>query len=143
MLNCKTTMKNRIILVYILLLPVFAFAGLRTENVTFQSGKYHLEGKITTAAPAGQKVPAIVFCVGSKESSFAGSYKGFLAAFLEDNFALDSIALFYFEKRGLGNSEGNWARSDFYERVEDAKAAAEFLKSKSFIDPARILVSGT
>ncbi len=111
-------------------------------EVRFQSGRNSLKGTLITAATEGQRVPAIIFLVGSKESSFETGYKSFLRYFFEDNLPLERVALFYFEKPGVGGSEGNWAGADFQDRAADAVAAAEYLKTQPFIDSRRIIVAG-
>lgn len=135
-------MKSLICIVMLILASGLLKAEKRTMDVKFNSGKYSLAGRIITAAPEGQRVPAIIFLVGSKGSSYEKGYQSFLRYFFEDNLPLDRVALFYFEKRGVGESEGNWANTDFRERAADAAAAAEFLKTQPFIDPTGIIVAG-
>ena len=48
----------------------------------------------------------------------------------------------YFDKRGVGLSEGRWHRTDLYERADDARAAVQFLQQHPDIDPTRIGVVG-
>lgn len=112
------------------------------DSVVFNSGKHKLVGKLITRAKPGTKVPVIIFAVGSGTSSYRTNYKSFLKFFFEDNLPLDSVALFYFDKRGIGSSDGNWSTADFKERAEDVKAAADYLGSLPFIDGGRIVVAG-
>lgn len=135
-------MKRLIISLIYLLIPAVLLAENRTMEVSFNSGKLTLKGKLITAAPEGRKVPAIIFCVGSKASSYETGYRSFLRYFFEQNLPLDSVALLYFEKRGVGHSEGSWAKTDFEERAADVAAAAEFLKTQPFVDPKKIIVAG-
>jgi dipeptidyl aminopeptidase/acylaminoacyl peptidase len=77
------------------------------------------------------------------ESSYATTYyPKFLDSLFEQNLPKDSIAFFYFEKRGVGKSEGKWYDTDFVQRAEDVKAAADFLKSLSGIDSNKLMVVG-
>ena len=52
------------------------------------------------------------------------------------------VALLYFDKRGVGLSEGRWHRTDLYERADDARSAVQFLRQQPGIDPDRIGVVG-
>ncbi|WP_439879673.1 alpha/beta hydrolase family protein [Pontibacter sp. MBLB2868] len=116
---------------------------IEKSHVTFTSGQYKLKGKLIAPKGTNNKVPAIVFCVGSGEgSSYTSSYAAMLDSLLEQNLPLDSVALFYFDKRGIGESEGRWDNTTFEERAADAKAAADYLKTLPFIDSERIAVIG-
>lgn len=112
------------------------------DSVVFTSGKHELVGKLITRAKYGSKVPVIIFAVGSGNSSYRTNYKRFLEFFFERNLPLDSVALFYFDKRGIGLSEGKWSTADFEQRAEDVKAAADYVKSLSVIDAGKIIVAG-
>ncbi len=110
--------------------------------VEFKSGDVTLRGHIITKAPKGTKVPVIIFATGSGEGSYATNYTEFVKYFFEDNFDLENLAIFYFDKRGVGSSEGNWFKANFYQRAEDVKAAAEFASELDFIDKDKIMVIG-
>lgn len=111
-------------------------------DIQFKSNGYNLYGKVVTKAPAGSKVPLIVFSVGSARSSFKTNYSKFLDSIFLQNLPLDSIAVMYFDKRGIGKSEGTWYDADFDERAEDVKAAADFGKTLPFVDSSNIIVVG-
>jgi len=55
---------------------------------------------------------------------------------------MDSVAVLYFDKRGIGQSEGKWFNTSFEERAADVKAAADYLKTLSNIDTNKIAVVG-
>jgi pimeloyl-ACP methyl ester carboxylesterase len=111
--------------------------------VAFKSGAYTLKGRLIAPQHSSTKLPAIIFCVGSGGNSSPNSnYASFLGKLFEQNLPLDSIALFYFDKRGVGESEGKWYNTNFEERAADAKAAADYLKTLPFIDSSRIAVVG-
>ncbi|WP_224996226.1 S9 family peptidase [Cesiribacter sp. SM1] len=110
--------------------------------VSFKSGPYTLKGKLLAPRNKTSRVPAIVFCVGSSGSSSMAGYASFLDSLFEQNLPMDSIALLYFDKRGVGESEGKWFNTDFEGRAADAKAAADYLRTLPFIDSSRIAVAG-
>ena len=93
--------------------------------------------------PNSQLHPAIVFLVGSgPNSTHTGLYTNFVQENLEQIFLQHGVALMYFDKRGVGLSEGRWHRTDLYERADDARAAVQFLQQHPDIDPKRIGVVG-
>jgi pimeloyl-ACP methyl ester carboxylesterase len=88
-------------------------------------------------------MPAIVFLVGSgPNSSHRGLYAEFVHENLENLFLEKGIALFYFDKRGVGLSEGRWQRTDLFERADDARSAVRRLRDYPGIDGHRIGVVG-
>ncbi|AKD04236.1 hypothetical protein PKOR_15515 [Pontibacter korlensis] len=110
--------------------------------VSFKSGGHTLKGQLVVPKQVKSKVPAIVFCVGSSSSSTMAHYASFTAALLEQSLPMDSIAILYFDKRGVGESEGRWYTTDFEGRAADAKAAADYLLTLPFIDSDRIAIVG-
>ena len=97
----------------------------------------------TSLDPNSQLHPAIVFLVGSgPNSTHTGLYTDFVRVNLEQIFVQYGVAIMYFDKRGVGLSEGRWHRTDLYERADDARAAVQFLQQHPDIDPERIGVVG-
>lgn len=121
-----------------------SFALKGGKEVFFTSGDRTLRGHLKLPENPVGKVPAIVFCDGSGgASSYATTYYSkFLDSLFEQNLPKDSFAYFYFEKRGVGKSEGKWYDTDFEQRAEDVKAAADFLKSIPGIDSHKLIVVG-
>ena len=110
--------------------------------VSFKSGKYTLKGNLLLPKLSGRKYPVIIFSVGSGLSSYASNYTKLLDSLFEQNLPLDSVAVLYFDKRGIGQSEGKWFNTSFEERAADVKAAADYLKTLSTIDTKKIAVVG-
>ena len=52
--------------------------------------------------------------------------------------AARGIAVLIYDKRGVGESKGNWGEASFEDLADDAVAGAKFLQSNSEIDPKRI-----
>ncbi len=112
-------------------------------NISFLSDGYRLEGKLIKPANPEGKVPAIIFLSGSGgNSSYARDYKKFLNFFLETPFHNQDVSFLYFDKRGVGPSEGKWYKTNFEDRAIDAKSAAEYLKTLPFIDEEKIYLVG-
>jgi dipeptidyl aminopeptidase/acylaminoacyl peptidase len=113
-------------------------------TVTFKSGQETIEG-ILILPDAKGKVPAVVFQQGSGKHSFDGYEKeawGPHKFYIEDVLLEQGYAVLYCNKRGLGNSSGNWKHNDFYGRADDAYAAVEYLKTRPDIDSSKIGISG-
>lgn len=139
-------------------LPLFAFismflvssiSGLHAQsfdvtrtNITFENGRFTLHGELVIPDTA-QNAPVLIFLVGSgANSSHRTLYKDFVEQNLEQLFLEEGFALLYFDKRGVGRSEGAWQRTNLYERAADAKAAIDFLKTQGRIDTDRIGIVG-
>ncbi|MEO5945186.1 MAG: alpha/beta fold hydrolase [Chitinophagaceae bacterium] len=110
--------------------------------ISFKSSKYILKGNLLAPKTPGKKFPVIIFSVGSAISSYASNYTKFLDSLFEKNLPMDSVALLYFDKRGIGQSEGKWFNTSFEERAADVKAAADYLKTLSNIDTNKIAIVG-
>ncbi len=120
------------------------FALKECNEVSFKSGNYTIKGCLKTPKDVKRRIPVIIFCVGSGGQSSYGDnfYSKFLDTLFEQNLPKDSIAFLYFDKRGVGKSEGKWYITDFEQRAEDVKAGADYLKYLPFIDSNKIIVAG-
>ncbi|NSL88238.1 prolyl oligopeptidase family serine peptidase [Chitinophaga sp. Mgbs1] len=112
--------------------------------VAFTSNGYQLKGRLLAPPRPSFKIPAIIFRPGSgATSSYASSgYPGLLKAMLEEQLPMDSMAVLYIDKRGVGASEGQWYNTTFEESAADMKAAAYYLSSLPYIDPHKIIIAG-
>lgn len=114
------------------------------SNVSFKSGEETIEGILIQPHSEG-KMPAVVFQQGSGPYPFDGVEKeawGPHKYYIEDLLLEQGYAILYCNKRGLGNSTGNWKKNDFFGRADDAYAAVEYLKTRSDIDTFQIGMTG-
>ncbi|WP_373495794.1 alpha/beta hydrolase family protein [Aquiflexum sp.] len=112
-------------------------------SVQFESDDAILKGKLILPQVEDNKVPAIIFLIGSGgHSSYSKDYKRFLDFFLERPFENEKVAFLFFDKRGVGESEGVWYKADFEQRARDAMHAAQFLRTVPQIDQEKIYVVG-
>jgi pimeloyl-ACP methyl ester carboxylesterase len=104
------------------------------EEVRFNNADVTLAGTLRVPQTKGRH-PAIVFIHGSGPQD-----RGFgpLAA----TFAGRGVAVLTYDKRGVGDSTGDFTRVPFYELAGDALAAVRFLKTRKEVDPDRIGVWG-
>lgn len=107
--------------------------GIHEEAVRFASGKITLAG--TLVLPEGtQKYPAVVLFHGS------GPQKRDLST--ARWFAGQGLAALAYDKRGVGESDGDFRAVPFMELCDDGLAGIDYLKSRSEIDAKRIGVWG-
>jgi uncharacterized protein len=100
------------------------------EEITIQNKDVTLRGTLTI--PSGQGPhPVIVLIHGSGPARRPG---GFWFPF----FARHGIAMLIFDKRGAGESTGDWRKSTYDDLAADALAAVQLLKSHKSIDPKQI-----
>ena len=133
--------------VFTLFFLLVGVSNLAAQDVTrtpvfFKNGRFKLHGELVLPDTA-QNAPAIIFLVGSGvNSSYSTLYNDFVTENLEQLFLDEGYAILYFDKRGVGDSNGKWQRTNLYERAADAKAAVDFLKTQGRIDGSRIGVVG-
>lgn len=107
--------------------------GIHEEAVKFASGKITLAG--TLVLPEGlQRHPAVVLFHGS------GPQKRDLST--ARWFAGQGFAALAYDKRGVGESDGDFRAVPFMELRDDGLAGIDYLKSRSEIDVKRIGVWG-
>ena len=107
--------------------------GVSEEGVHFTSGDITLAG--TLVLPDGPKPhPSVVLFHGSgpqKRNLFTARW-----------FAAEGIAALAYDKRGVGESGGDFRKVPFMELCDDGLAAIRYLKSRKEIDARRIGVWG-
>ena len=107
--------------------------GVREETVKLASGKLALAG--TLVLPEGaQQHPAVILFHGS------GPQRRDLAT--ARWFATQGIAALAYDKRGVGESEGDFRAVPFMELCDDGLAAIAYLKRRKDVDARRIGVWG-
>jgi dienelactone hydrolase len=113
--------------------PVVAATNIRKQQVHFRNGDITLAG--TLFLPAGSRVhPAVVLFHGSgpePRNTFMGRW-----------FAEQGIAALTYDKRGVGESTGDFKTVPFQTLVDDGLAAIAFLKARADIESNRIGVWG-
>ena len=112
-------------------------------KINAKSEGFLLDGILLKKSGNKEKMPAVVFLVGSGgNSSHTSNYKDFLQFFLEKTFLENGYALVYFDKRGNGKSQGVWYETTFEQRALDAKNVALELQNMNFIDKSKIFLVG-
>jgi alpha-beta hydrolase superfamily lysophospholipase len=107
----------------------------RTRDIAFQNGDVMLGGTLLLPQRTNQN-PAILFLQGSgPEARFANRW-------LAQAFARAGIVALIYDKRGVGQSSGNWKTSGFEDLAADAVAGVRFLASLPQVNPAKIGIYG-
>ena len=108
--------------------------NLPERIVTFASGELQLRGKLVTPQGAGP-FPVIVLVHGSGDESAVDYY------FEPYLYAANGFASFVFDKRGTGESEGEYLQN-FHVLSDDVVAAVQWLRTQSDIDGDDIHLAG-
>ncbi len=107
----------------------------RREEVSFESGDATISGSLFLPAGAGPH-PCIVFVHGSGDQDrYAGPWATYFLQF--------GVATFVYDKRGAGESTGDWREGSFQALADDAIAAVGILASRGDIDAGRIGLHGS
>ena len=101
------------------------------EEVSFTNGDTTLSGTLLLPPNEGPH-PAVVLIHGSTSNLRSQSRT------MADFFALNGVAALIYDKRGSGNSTGNWRKSGFDALADDALAGLELLKSRPDINSHQI-----
>jgi pimeloyl-ACP methyl ester carboxylesterase len=104
---------------------------VREEEVRFNNGEVTLAGTLLLPTGAGP-FPAIVLTHSSGPAFREWTWGfGYLMA-------AKGVAVLAFDKRGVGQSTGNWLDATFEELADDAVAAARFLQARADINAGKI-----
>ena len=107
----------------------------KTESVEAHNGDVVLRGELLVPATSGRH-PAIVLAHGSGPATrHVGMWNMF--------FVRLGMAVLSLDKRGAGESTGDWRAASMDDLASDWLAGVTFLKSRSDIDPKRIGVHGS
>ena len=106
------------------------------------SGNARLEYELVVPTGGAELKPAIAFAVGSNVDGYQNYTPGFREELLESIFLPRDYAILYFNKRGVGDSTGNWRWGSIEEQADDIVAAVDHLRSTPGIDPDRIGIVG-
>ena len=110
------------------------------EKLTFRSGALNLSGvlHLPDGAEPREPRPAIVVLHGFGSNKNAGNVLGPTGIFLKWGYAV-----FRFDMRSCGESDGEFGHILCEDQVEDASAAVSFLESRPEIDAGRIALVGS
>lgn len=116
--------------------------SIDTLQLKVESEGYVLDGMLLKSAEFDGKRPALIYLVGSGEGSTVMSNLPLTRYFLEEPFLEKGYAIVYFDKRGLGKSEGVWYNAGFEDRATDAANVAKAVMELSFVDENNVILIG-
>lgn len=105
------------------------------DKVTFANGDIRLAGTLFKPMRSGSH-PAVVLVHGSgpADRNWVLPWARFLVR--------RGMAVLAYDKRGVGESTGDWNTASFTDLAGDAKSAVEYLKTRSDIEPEQIGLLG-
>jgi pimeloyl-ACP methyl ester carboxylesterase len=106
------------------------------EDITFRNGGVILSGTLLRPKSAGLH-PGIVFLHGSGPESRWGT-----SFFLADRFARQGVAALVFDKRGVGQSTGDWKTISYQVLADDYMAGIHFLAGQPGVNPRQVGIYG-
>jgi dipeptidyl aminopeptidase/acylaminoacyl peptidase len=112
-------------------------APFEEESVHYPSGELRLAAALLSPAGRGP-FPAAVVIQGSGASDRTNQW----ARDIAEAMALRGIAVLLTDKRGSGQSAGDWRTADFDELAQDVHAGVEFLRQRPEIDPDEVGLVG-
>ncbi len=114
--------------------------GGKTEKVTFKSGDLTIAGLLVKPDGIAPQ-PAVVILHGSGRAAGTHDHPGYRIHV--NAFVRKGLSVLIYDKRGTGDSEGDFSRAGYNDFVQDALAAVQFLRSREDIDPLRIGLLGS
>jgi dipeptidyl aminopeptidase/acylaminoacyl peptidase len=113
----------------------FSAAGIRTRDVTFPNKDVTLAGTLLLPGTQGRHAATLFLQGSGPEGRWANHY-------LAQKFAESGITALIYDKRGVGQSTGNWKTVGFDALADDAVAGIRFLQSQPEIDSSRVGIYG-
>lgn len=117
---------------------------MQERDIRFRSGENELAGTIALPDLAGP-FPVVLLIAGSGQVDRNENSKKYrLNAFFEIShyLAKKGIASLRYDKRGVGQSDGDYWATGFDDRVQDASAALQYLKGQQNLQSENIFVLG-
>ena len=114
------------------------------QEVSFYSGPHILTGTLTLPDTQGT-FPGVLLVPGSGRVDRNENAKKLAIDALREiamNLAKKGIATLRYDKRGVGESQGEFLETGFYDNVSDAATALHFLKFNEYIQPDHVFILG-
>ncbi len=115
------------------------------EKKVTVSGTFDLAATIAVPDGVKQKMSAVVLISGTGTSDRDGNLKKFSSNIykeLSDFFACRGFVTIRYDKRGVGESHGNFNETGFHELMDDVISNIKYLENLDFVDPNKIILCG-
>ena len=117
---------------------------MQEHEIRFNSNEIELAG--TLALPAGNgPFPGVLLITGSGQVDRNENHKKLHLNIFDDishYLAENGIASLRYDKRGVGESQGDYWTTGFYDNAQDAKSALQYLKAQKNIQSENIFLLG-
>ncbi len=116
---------------------------MTATTLSIPSGALELQGTFT--APSSAPSPAALLISGSGPIDRDSNAKRLpigVMGLIADHLASNGIASLRYDKRGVGESQGDYRAAGFHDNVADARAALELLRARPQVDADRVFVIG-
>ena len=107
-------------------------APYATKRVSFENGELELGGTLYMPPAEPHTLPGVIILQGSS-ANLRHEYR-----FFADRFARDGFAVLVFDKRGHGESDGNYGSATYEDLAGDAAAALARLRAEPQVVPSRV-----
>lgn len=115
------------------------------EKMVIVSGTLELAATIAIPDGIKQRMPAVVLISGTGTIDRNGNMKKFISNIykdLSDLFASQGFVTLRYDKRGVGESKGNFNETGFHDLVDDVISNIRYLENIDFVDPNKIIICG-
>ncbi|MFN7250232.1 MAG: alpha/beta hydrolase family protein [Anaerobacillus sp.] len=118
--------------------------NIKEEQVQIK-GNVTLGATMSIPKTAANQVPAVLIIAGTGPANRDGNMKKFklnIYKLIADGLAEAGFISLRYDKRGVGESEGNLTKAGMWELVDDAESALQYLRNHPSVDKERVLVLG-
>ena len=117
---------------------------MQEHEIRFKSNEIELAGTLTLPGSSGP-FPGVLFITGSGQVDRNENHKKLHLNIFDDishYLAENDIASLRYDKRGVGESRGDYWTTGFYDNAQDATAALQYLKQQKNMQPENIFLLG-
>jgi len=117
---------------------------MQEHEIRFKSGEIDLAGTLALPSSNGP-FPTVLFITGSGPIDRNENHKKLHLNIFDDishYLAENGIASLRYDKRGVGESQGDYWKTGFYDNSQDALAALQYLKQQNNIQKENIFILG-
>jgi len=122
--------------------PFISSLDAEQKSYFVNSDGIMLEADFFIPNGGSEKKPAIVFTGGSGDGIYQNYAYGLVETYLLDLFLQHDIAILLINKRGMGQSEGNYVKNSIQGRADDVYAAVQSIQTHPHIDADNIGLIG-
>ena len=122
--------------------PFINSLDAKQESYFVNSDGTMLEADLFIPSGGSEKKPAVVFSPGSGDSDYHNYSNGLVETYILDVFLSHDVAVLLVNKRGMGQSEGNYVKNSMQGRAEDIWAAVQSIQTHPQIDGDNIGLIG-